>query len=181
MKWTDRVANNGASHKLFVPKIWCTLQCLAIMVVALFTFGLWFLLEAQSHTEFQLAYNDLCKQQYEGESLAFAEGQDWAAGWCTLDFTPDVDLVNPKLYYRLDNFYANHRTFIKSHDRKQLDGVVRTRDEISKCKPVYSVQDLLDWYSTDDLPAEVVRTDQSALADVVANPCGNIAKYRFTD
>ena len=33
---------------------------------------------------------------------------------CTIEFTPTHDLINPKIYYKLENFYANHRSFVKS-------------------------------------------------------------------
>lgn len=37
---------------------------------------------------------------------------------CEIIFTPEVDLINPKLYYQLENFYANHRNFVKSRNYK---------------------------------------------------------------
>jgi hypothetical protein len=52
---------------------------------------------------------------------------------CNVTFTPSVDLVNPKIYYRLENFYANHRNFVKSRSYKQLRG------ELSDNKDSYSI------------------------------------------
>jgi len=37
---------------------------------------------------------------------------------CVVTFMLDKDMVNPKVYYRLDNFYANYRAYIRSKDWK---------------------------------------------------------------
>ena len=43
---------------------------------------------------------------------------------------------NPKLYYRLENFYINHRSFAKSREWKQLRGEdVDGPDDAKKCYP----------------------------------------------
>jgi hypothetical protein len=47
---------------------------------------------------------------------------------CKLSFVLEQDLVNPKIYYKLENFYANHRNFVKSRSYKQLRGTVLTKD-----------------------------------------------------
>ena len=41
---------------------------------------------------------------------------------CSVTFSPPEVLVNPKVYYKLDNFFANHRNFVKSRNFKQLRG-----------------------------------------------------------
>lgn len=37
---------------------------------------------------------------------------------CEMNFILDKDMVDPKVYYRLDNFYANYRQYVKSRDWK---------------------------------------------------------------
>lgn len=58
---------------------------------------------------------------------------------CTLQFSIDNDLKPPVLfYYRLTNFFQNHRRYVKSFDADQLKGVARTSDQIahSDCDPL---------------------------------------------
>ena len=47
---------------------------------------------------------------------------DKATNICTFTIKPSVDLVKPKLYYKLDNFFSNHRNFVKSRYYNQLRG-----------------------------------------------------------
>jgi len=52
-------------------------------------------------------------------------------------------LVNPKIYYQLENFYANHRNFVKSRNYKQLRGNVLSDSELgSTCDPVKHILDI---------------------------------------
>ena len=89
---------------------------------------------------------------------------------------PDANLVNPLFYYRLDNFYSNHRKYAQSKSYAQLMGAVKQAD--SKCAPVQTVADLLDWWGDSALIPENLRMDAFSSE---ANPCGLIAKYRFSD
>lgn len=57
--------------------------------------------EADGLNEFVVRYDQVCAQK---------RGLDVP---CEVTFTPDVDLEDPKIYYRLDNFYQNHRSFQK--------------------------------------------------------------------
>ena len=45
---------------------------------------------------------------------------------CIVRFTPNVDLENPMVYYRLDKFYSNYRSFVKSKDIYQISGKEKT-------------------------------------------------------
>ena len=79
------------------------------------------------------------------------------------------------VYYQLDNFYQNHRRYVKSRDYQQLMGEVRTLQQIQTaqtCDPVYTNADV-----------NVTRSFNGTLLDpnAVAIPCGLIAKSVFTD
>ncbi|TLD31921.1 Tubulin alpha chain [Venturia nashicola] len=82
---------------------------------------------------------------------------------CSLQFDIENDLTPPILmYYRLSNFFQNHRRYVKSFDQSQLNGKARTSSQISSgdCSPL----------ATDDM----------------ANgrpyyPCGLIANSIFND
>jgi hypothetical protein len=81
---------------------------------------------------------------------------------CTLQFSIDNDLKPPVLfYYRLTNFYQNHRRYVKSFDADQLKGVARSADQIgsSDCDPI--------------------RIDNATKLPIY--PCGLIANSIFND
>ncbi|KAF1982178.1 Lem3/Cdc50 [Aulographum hederae CBS 113979] len=59
--------------------------------------------------------------------------------WCQLEFDITNDIGPPVLfYYRLTNFYQNHRRYVKSFDQQQLEGDFRTNGSISTsdCDPL---------------------------------------------
>lgn len=84
--------------------------------------------------------------------------------------------MQPKFYYQLENFYANHRNFVKSRNYKQLRGYLLSGGDIgSTCDPVLTMGSL-----GSSIPK--VALDGTPLAvDAVAFPCGLIAKYFFND
>lgn len=84
-------------------------------------------------------------------------------------------MVNPKLYYELDNFYANHRNFVKSRNYKQLRGNNLGSSELTTCEPIIKMSDLGDDKAKVALDGTILRSDD------VAFPCGLIAKYIFSD
>ena len=40
------------------------------------------------------------------------------------------------VYYQLDNFYQNHRRYVKSRDNNQLAGTYKDVASLSKCEPI---------------------------------------------
>jgi len=60
------------------------------------------------------------------------------AGVCAIRFTVPIELKTPIfLYYRLTNFYQNHRKYVKSLSYNQLHGdVITPADAASSCSPV---------------------------------------------
>ena len=84
-------------------------------------------------------------------------------------------------YYQLNNFYQNHRIYVKSKSADQLDGSNLSIDDVnSDCYPIVTMNDL-------GRTKELLALTSSYLADnynsttVVANPCGLIAKTFFND
>ena len=56
-----------------------------------------------------------------------------------------AETIEPPIYvyYQLENFYQNHRRYVKSRDYQQLMGEYRTFDEIkSTCDPITQNSDL---------------------------------------
>jgi hypothetical protein len=80
---------------------------------------------------------------------------------CILSFVIPENIRPPILfYYRLTNFYQNHRRYVKSLDIEQLKGKPRTADQIrgGECDPLEVSPDGLPYY-----------------------PCGLIANSMFND
>ena len=78
------------------------------------------------------------------------------------------------VYYQLENFYQNHRRYVKSRDYKQLMGELRTPDDISEtCKPIVTNDDLGKKFAADGTTPLV--------GTAAADPCGLVAKSFFTD
>ncbi|KAG0380356.1 hypothetical protein BGX24_008806 [Mortierella sp. AD032] len=68
----------------------------------------------------------------------------WSTTTCTVKFTLPDDMKKPVfVYYRLSNFFQNHRRYVKSVDAKQLSGVARLAPELSggSCDPLAVVKD----------------------------------------
>lgn len=78
---------------------------------------------------------------------------------CTITFTPDTDMEPPVLiYYEINNFYQNHRSYMTSRDDNQLlGGTKQTPLAASLCDPL------------------------NQLGDIYLNPCGLIANTMFND
>ena len=133
--------------------------CYFIFAVILGGFGALCYLQANSLHDLLIQYDVTCS----GQAV------------CALTFVPTADLVNPKIYYQLDNFYANHRNFVKSKSYKQLRGNVMDAGSLGTCSPVTYMSDL-----GNSIPS--VAIDGTNLrSDSVAFPCGLIAKYMFND
>lgn len=96
---------------------------------------------------------------------------------CQIPFhTIDSEIKSPIfVYYQLDNFYQNHRRYVKSRDDSQLAGTYKTVSELSSnCDPIVKVSDL--WYNQRFNKKNVKMPD-----DDPAIPCGLVAKSLFND
>lgn len=95
---------------------------------------------------------------------------------CTIPFqTIDSRIEGPVyVYYQLDNFYQNHRRYVKSRDNTQLAGTYLGVEDLKNCDPIIKVADL--W------PNQKVNLNGDALDDEQpATPCGLVAKSFFND
>ena len=96
---------------------------------------------------------------------------------CRIDFKVEEEMEkNVFVYYRLKNFYQNHRRYIKSKSIKQLKGNFLTENDIKDdCDPITKNKDL--WLGVTSFSDSSKELDQEA----VAHPCGLIAKSFFND
>ncbi|KAI9352295.1 CDC50/LEM3 family [Zopfochytrium polystomum] len=94
---------------------------------------------------------------------------------CTIDFNIDLDMAGPVyLYYRLTNFYQNHRRYVKSFDSKQLANSGGLSPS-SSCDPMSKPTQLTN--ASASYPWVSGQIDSSA----IIYPCGLIANSYFTD
>lgn len=97
---------------------------------------------------------------------------------CTVPMTIKEKIVAPVyVYYQLDNFYQNHRRYVKSRSFQQLQGTYLTADKLADCDPIIKNKDLG--------PQITKYADNTSFGaadlDLPAMPCGLVAKSFFTD
>jgi hypothetical protein len=99
---------------------------------------------------------------------------------CEIPLTLTEKMKQPiMVYYQLNNFYQNHRRYVKSKSNSQLSGQDLTADQVeADCDPVFKNKHLNVEYSYfTDSNNNPVKLDPEA----AANPCGLIAKSLFND
>lgn len=74
------------------------------------------------------------------------------------------------VYYEIDNFYQNHRRYVKSRDDDQLKGKIKSVDQLTNCDPIRTVKDLGFDFPLKNLKGEQLKPEDPA------NPCGLIAR-----
>lgn len=97
---------------------------------------------------------------------------------CTVPLKITEKIVAPVyVYYQLDNFYQNHRRYVKSRSFSQLQGTYLTADKLSDCDPIIKNKDLL--------PQIKAYADGTLFGaadyELPAMPCGLVAKSFFND
>lgn len=78
------------------------------------------------------------------------------------------------VYYQLDNFYQNHRRYVKSRDANQLNGKYLPVDKLGDCDPIIKVGDLWQ-HQQFNLNGKPLKENDPAI------PCGLVAKSVFND
>lgn len=94
---------------------------------------------------------------------------------CEQKFEITEDIPGPVyVYYQLDNFYQNHRRYVKSRSFAQLNGKwIDTTKELSDCDPIMRNKDLGGITKSID--------GTTLIPDDPAVPCGLVAKSFFND
>ena len=146
-----------------IPTINTTVTCLEITGIIFIIIGLIIFFFSRNIKEIQIRYDDDKNCQIIGEK-------------CEIDFQITEEMKkNVFVYYRLKNFYQNHRRYIKSKSNKQLKGNIMTENEIKDdCDPIILNRDIYLGVKNTDKTKELN-------PDAVAHPCGLIAKSFFND
>jgi hypothetical protein len=99
----------------------------------------------------------------------------YSGNTCTVTFTINSDMIGPVyLYYRLTNFFQNHRRYVKSFDASQLLGSASASSSL--CDPLANpnqanlISDYYTWLNGSAPPA-----------GAYIYPCGLIANSYFSD
>ena len=97
-------------------------------------------------------------------------GTTFTPSLCYVALSITEDMEGPVfVYYELDNFYQNHRRYVKSKNVNQLQGDTVSYSDISDCSPIKYNSDLRKYRGISD-----------SLADGdLASPCGLIAASYF--
>ena len=165
--------NQGKIERLFIylrtgfiwrpiPTIFTTMLCLEITGAIFLLIGLIIVFTSKNIKEIEIRYdnNNNCTIGNE----------------CKIDFHIEETMEkNVFVYYRLKNFYQNHRRYIKSKSHKQLKGNILTEKEIKDdCDPIILNKDIY-------LGLKNIDNNEELDPNGVAHPCGLIAKSYFND
>jgi len=98
---------------------------------------------------------------------------------CDVVLEIDTDIEGPVyVYYQLENFYQNHRRYVKSRSNEQLLGAAlpigkeQIEEDLADCAPILT-----------NAQAEVTKSVNGKILDPegAAYPCGLVAKSVFND
>lgn len=117
-------------------------------------------------TEMEVRYDERCQSFLRKE------------GGCEIEFGNITSTIEQPIYvyYQLDNFYQNHRRYVKSRDNEQLNGIYKDPVSLDSCDPIIKVKDLWENQKFNLMTPPVKLDDEEP-----AIPCGLVAKSFFND
>ena len=144
-----------------IPKIRTTVLCLEITGVIFIVIGIVIVILSNQIKEIEIRYDDRPECQI--------------GTTCDINFSIEEEMSKDVfVYYRMKNFYQNHRRYIKSKSNKQLKGNWLEESDIDDdCDPIKLNKDLYEG---------ITGLNKTVLdPEGVAHPCGLIAKSFFND
>jgi hypothetical protein len=100
---------------------------------------------------------------------------------CLINLVLDITTRMPApvyLYYKIENFYQNHRRFVRSKSDNQLAGKSVTASEVSDCSPLRSPDELRN------IQGAYVNANgggSRSYGSMIYSPCGLVAWSMFND
>ena len=143
-----------------VPTIGSTTVIFMTLGIIFVALGIIILVYAKKIKEIEIRYDNEC---------------DNSKKYCCVDFKVDKKMEKDiMVYYRLDNFYQNHRRYVKSKNDDQLKGKeVKKKTLEDDCDPVVI---------NDEMEKNESYINHTKLnGSDIAVPCGLIAKSLFND
>jgi len=170
----DKFSNN---KKKFIPKKnkfeWRPVPTIKSTTLCFFVFGTIFLAIggillylSQQIKEFVIRYDNIDSCDH--------SNKNFTSNICNISISIE-DTFDPPImvYYQLENFYQDHRRYIKSKSLPQLKGEnLKISDIQSDCDPIVTIKDLGFYKSIGNY---------TLASSDIANPCGLIAKSLFND
>lgn len=144
-----------------VPSFGSTMVIFGIFGVLFLSLGVTLYVMSEKIDGITLQY-DGCVDNPDGQTIQ-----------CNKEFTLSSDIASPVyVYYQLDNFYQNHRRYVKSRSNQQLMGNELTLDDLTDCQPVRTNAQMHKTTSVNGSPLD---------PEAAAYPCGLVAKSWFND
>jgi len=142
------------------------LNCLSVLAVIFLVFGIVLVVFSAKVKDHLVRYDTKCT----APNLPVAGAPFFTPSKCYVALNIPEDMEGPVfVYYELDNFYQNHRRYVKSKNVNQLQGDSVSSSDISDCSPIKYNSDLRKY-----------RVISTSLPDGdLANPCGLIAASFF--
>lgn len=140
--------------------------CCFFLVAAVFIpIGALVIVASDEVVEYETRYDD-----HSCETLPPFNPKSVCATWVKIDVKDKME--HPVyLYYKLDNFYQNHRRYAKSRSDGQLAGQKVLIKDVLDCEP---------FRYPDDLSSDKYKPSDSDISSIYA-PCGLIAWSMFND
>ena len=151
-----------------VPSFGSTMIIFGIFGIIFLTLGITLYVMSERIQGVSLQYNEKCEIKAKGGSP------------CVQKIVIDSDIPPPiYVYYQLDNFYQNHRRYVKSRSNEQLMGNWLDVSALDDCDPIKTNAELGRTMSVgslaDDAPSVLLDPNAPAF------PCGLVAKSLFND
>ena len=158
-----------------VPTIVSTTLCFSISGVICLIIGIIIVVLSKDIQEIVIRYDNISECHDALEKKEDPSNPDQPVDkTCIIEISVTKKMKDPVMvYYQLENFYQNHRRYMKSRSLSQLKGKLLTTKQIKDdCDPIVTIADLGINKSKDGtiLPP-----------DAPANPCGLIARSLFND
>lgn len=159
----DKLKNSKFKQQMLpawrpVPSFGSTMIIFGVFGIIFLTLGVVLYVMSEDIQGAQKKYSDICTINTE----------------CTITVDIDSDITAPVyVYYQLDNFYQNHRRYVKSRSNTQLMGEYLAVDELDDCDPIKQNKDLKEGTKS------VTGADLDP--EAAAYPCGLVAKSFFDD
>ena len=149
-----------------------TMLTFSVFSVIFLAIGIVLYVLSEQIFESSTQYNELCQEYLQAGTLKGSK-----PGPCKVPLEKITNEIKGPVYvyYQLNNFYQNHRRYVKSRDSSQLNGNYVPVDKLGDCDPIITVGDLWD-YQKKNIKKEPFK-DMSA----PAIPCGLVAKSVFND
>jgi hypothetical protein len=150
---------------------------LFLIIFIVFTpLGIFILIASNNIKEYELDYTEKCTMTYQNDT--FGNPDKTLGQQCIVNYPFTVtERMDPPIYmyYKLENFYQNHRRYASSRNDYQLQGLTKYFKDVSgDCYPIVQ-------YAADQGSVFNATSSAKGIERETYNPCGLIAWSMFND